>query len=59
MFPGAPPFNFPDYSHESVLAYLRENGAAIAENPSEQDLEAISFTLEGNVNAEEENQTRT
>ena len=42
MFPGAPPFNFPDYSHESVLAYLRENGAAIAENPSEQDLEAIS-----------------
>ena len=54
MFPGAPPFNFPDHSHESVLAYLRENGAAIAKNPSEQDLEAISFTLENYVDAEEE-----
>ena len=49
------PFNSYD-NFEALHAYLAENGAAIPVSapPSEQNLEAISFTLTDHVDAEEE-----
>ena len=55
MFPGAPLFNSQE-NFEALHAYLAGNGAAIAVDapPSEQNLEAISFTLTDYVDAKEE-----